>query len=372
MADDKYKGYYVNRDIIRGWSEDGKSVMWCNPVKGEEGKSVDVESLYYLELSYFPEDTADLIEKIEEYSRALITELRSGEKTKLDMVDTDQREPFFFEYLRALSSFKTGYARYMGEKVLKLMNEYKGLDYYTVIEPALTTVIDNLQNSAEYGPLFSLPIIDLKSRILYAPEGKSFIVGATPINVINPYFEKKFVKYSNEDRPTVLKGTIMILPLSPEKSVCLYDSAIYEFKEEDEAKTVISEGDVDLLNRLQIFTSEIDGGVVYSGDMERYIRKLTQSFASKPYRTGYEWLRADKYPFETMLSVLKVKDEARKELSRNVKEPLRPITVAVKEYDEERKRRTGKSSYNRDSLFERYNCIRTILEKIEEKDSSQQ
>ena len=368
---DKYKGYYVNSDIIKGWSEDGKSVMWCNPEKGEEGRSVDVDSLYYLELSHFPEDTAVLINQIEEYSRALITGLRSGEKTGLDAVDTDQREPFFFEYVRSLSAFKTGYARYMGEKVLKLMNEYKGLDYFTVIEPTLTTVIDNLKTAAKFSPLLSLPIIDLKSRMLYAPEGKSFIVGASPINVINPYFEKKFVKYSNEDRPTVLKGTIMILPLSPEKSVCLYDSAIYEFKEGDEAKTVISESDVDLLNRLQIFTSEIDGGVVYSGDMEPYIKKLSQSFTSKPYRTGYEWLRADKYPFWTMLSVLKIKDEAQKELGKNVKEPLRPITVAVKEYDAEKKRRTGNSSYNRDSLFARYKCIRSILEKIEEKENSQ-
>ncbi len=367
---DKYRGYYVNRDIIRGWSDDGKSVMWCNSVKGEEGRSVDVDSLYYLEISSFPENLAVFIHNEEECFHKIITSLRSGEKTALDMVDTDEREPFFFEYLRALSSFKTGYARYMGEKVLKLMNEYKGLDYYTVIEPTLNTVIDNFKTAADFGPLFSLPIIDLKCRILHAPEGKSFIVGATPINVINPYFEKKFVKYSNEDRPTVLKGTVMILPISPDKSVCLYDSGIYEFREGDEETTVISESDVDLLNRLQIFTSEIDGGVVYSGDMEPYIKKLTQSFTSKPYRTGYEWLRADRYPFWTMLSVLKIRDDAQKELQKNVKDPLRPITVAVKEYDAEIERRTGKNTVNKDSLFERYKCIRTVLEEIEEEENS--
>lgn len=115
--------------------------------------------------------------------------------------------------------------------------------------------------------------MDLESRMLYAPKGRNFVFGATPVNVINPYFEKHFVKFSNIDKYFILKGNVMILPVSPTSSLCLYDPDVYDFTAEDE-KTVLSESDMDALNKLQIFTSEIDGGIVCREGDEEYVREL--------------------------------------------------------------------------------------------------
>lgn len=356
---ENYVNHYVDRDILKGWSDDDRSVMWCNPVEGKEGRRVDIDNIYTLTLPTFPDETEFKIKIAEDFFASTLNALRSGEKKVLDPVDTNEREPFYFEYLRALSCFKFDYARYMGEKVLRNMNEYKGLAYYTVIEPSLGTVITHTKNSLELGSIFSLPIMDLKSVMLHAPEGSSFIVGATPINVINPYFEKRFYKADKEAKITVYKGTMMVLPISPSLSICLYDSDVYDFEGDGES-VVLSIGDVDILNKVQLFSSEIDGGVVYSGS-EEYIRKLKNDFPVKPYRTGRDWLRADRYPFWTMLSVMKVKDEAASALQKNLKSPMRQFPLLIKNYDAEWTRRTGKG-FNRDSLIIRYNFAKKLID----------
>ncbi len=353
-----YVNHYVNRDILRGWSDDAESVMWCNPVEGKAGRSVDIDEIYTITLPTFPDETEVRLKIVEDIFSSTLTALRIGEKKTLDVFDTDQREPFFFEYLRSLSCFKLDYARYMGEKTLRIMNEYKGLSYYTVVEPSLGTLIDHTENSLELGPIFSLPIMDLKCVMLHSPEGSSFIIGATPINVINPYFEKRFYKADREAKITVYKGTMMVLPISPSLSICLYDSDVYAFAGDGES-VVLSNGDVDILNKVQLFSSEIDGGVVYKCD-EAYIRALSYDFPVKPYRTGRDWLRADRYPFWTMLSVMKVKDEAASSLQKNLKSPMRPFSLMIENYDKEWERRTGKG-FNRDSLITRYNFAKKIL-----------
>lgn len=355
---ENYVNHYVNRDILRGWSDDGKSVMWCNPVEGKEGRSVDIDEIYTITLPEFSDEVAAKVDYAGVYFRKMINALRSGEQKVFDPVDTDQRETFYYEYLRALSCFKLDYARYMGEKVLSLMNEYKGLSYYTVIEPSLGTLINHEKISLDHGPIFSLPMMDLKCVMLHCPEGKSFILGATPVNVLNPYFEKRFYKVDNEAKITVYKGTMMVLPVSPSLAVCLYDSDVYDFEGDGES-VVLSEGDVDILNKVQLFSSEIDGGVVYKCD-EEYIRALKNDFPVKPYRTGRDWLRADRYPFWTMLSVMKVKDEAVSSLKKNLKSPMRPFSLMIKNYDREWERRTGKG-FNRDAIIKRYLFAKKLL-----------
>ncbi len=355
---ENYVNHYVNRDILRGWSDDGESVMWCNPVEGKNGRSVSIEEIYTITLPTFPDVIEAKIDIAGSFFRRMIEALRSGEKKALDPVDTDQREPFFYEYLRALSCFKLDYARYSGEKVLPLMNEYKGLSYYTVIEPSLGTLIDHEKTSLNFGPILSLPMMDLRCVMLRAPEGSSFIVGATPINVLNPYFEKRFYKVDREAKIIVYKGTMMVFPISPSLCVCLYDSSVYSFDGDGES-IVLSPGDVDVLNKVQIFSSEIDGGVVYKCS-EDYIKKLVSDFPVKPYRTGREWLRADRYPFWTMLSVMRVKDEASSALQKNLKSPMREFSLIIKKYDEEWERRTGRG-FNRDSIIIRYNFAKKLL-----------
>ncbi len=355
---ENYVNHYVNRDILRGWSDDEKSVMWCNPVEGKEGRSVDIDEIYTITLPEFSDEVAAKVDYAGVYFRKMINALRSGEQKVFDPVDTDQRETFYYEYLRALSCFKLDYARYMGEKVLSLMNEYKGLSYYTVIEPSLGTLINHEKTSLEHGPIFSLSMMDLKCVMLHCPQGKSFILGATPVNVLNPYFEKRFYKVDNEAKITVYKGTMMVLPVSPSLAVCLYDSDVYEFEGDGES-VVLSEGDVDILNKVQLFSSEIDGGVVYKCG-EEYIRALKNDFPVKPYRTGRDWLRADRYPFWTMLSVMKVKDEAVSSLKKNLKSPMRPFSLMIKNYDREWEHRTGKG-FNRDAIIKRYLFAKKLL-----------
>ena len=354
---EKWNYYYVSPYLTKGWSDDGESVWWCNPQLGEDGREEPIDSLYNIAIPPIREGRMKIIEANEKLFGLLIDKLRAGDKTTVDLTDTEDRNAVLYQYLRALSAFKLGYARYMGSRVLDLMNEYKGLDYYTVIEPSLNTIADHATDTAlsEY---YALPAMDLKSRMLYAPEGRHFVVGATPVNVINPYFEKRFVKFPNTDKYFILKGTIMILPVSSTSSLCFYDGDIYDFPEGEE-KTVLSEGDMDILNKLQIFTSEIDGGIVYKDGDEEYIRKLTKDFPQRPYRTGYEWLRADRYPFWTNLSVLKIKDGAAKNLQKNLKSPIRPYSEKIKEYDSDWEERHG--SFKGPDLMIRYEYAMGLL-----------
>ena len=95
-------------------------------------------------------------------------------------------------------------------------------------------------------------IFDLRIGLLESNRNIPFILGQNPVIRLNPFLQGKGWKWSTQG--LALKGIMMIMPISPNYSVILYDNHCYALKNTS-PKWVISDDDVSFLNRLQYFNT---------------------------------------------------------------------------------------------------------------------
>lgn len=324
-----YKNNYVNHNLIALWSDDEECVKWYNPVdkKGDENKKID--SLHNFIFNDYNTFVPMQVGYIDDCFDTLLDVVSSGNVSIMDSYPV--RNAFLFQYLRNPSFYKRDYSKCTGEKALKFLNRFKGRSYFLDVETDLHLTKDYLRFIADMSPKAAVEILDLKAVLLRAPEGSSFILGSDPLMALNPYFEKRFAKTKLEDRTYDLTGVAMVLPVTPDISVMLYDDGVYDINS-TERSLVLSKDDVDIINKVEMYNSDIDGGVVYKDVDREYLDDLSFSLGVSRYRAGYGWFTETRYPFTTLLSVLSIRKSAADNIAKNAKAPVRDYVLKIRQY----------------------------------------
>ena len=335
MAGIAFRNIYVNYDLVRGWSGDGVHVDWYNPQDGLNLKNLRIDNLWFFDFEAgFKSVSARQIAQTESNFNLVLSFLRDGENMlRRDKGELVGRNAFLFQYLRTPNFFKEDYAKCMGRKTLSFLSRYKGRDYFTVIEKDFEILKGHLAAMGDIAAMAAVESLDLEAALLYAPEGKKFVVGCNPVSTFNPFFEKRFASAKMNDKAYDIYGAVMVLPVSPEISIMLYDDSVYSLSTSD--KIVLPENDVDLLNIAQIYNSDIDGGVVYSSLDTSYLDSLKKRLGNLPFREGFAWFTPERYPESMLLSVMSIREEAMKNLAKYAKAPLREYVKKVRVYDDE-------------------------------------
>ncbi len=341
---DRERYYYVSRDLLSRWSDDTGRVDWCNPSRNMSRKGCSMDDIYYFDYPSVP--LKEDVTRLERYMKLTLSALEGGNAGFLRSESVAGREALLFQYMRTPLYHKLDFAHYPGKSPLPYLNEGRGNDFFLKEDDfelsrgflAEKVLSDNRE--------LAMYLFDLRPVLLHAPETRRFVVGASPVNVLNPYFEKRFLKTRYDHKLFFLRGAFIIMPVTPSLMLCLYDSCVYSLKEKAE-KIVLTEGDADILNMIQLYNSDRDGGVVYKGD-EEYLKGLVGKLAGSKWRDNYDWLKGYGFPFSTLLSPFTVTDRARTEISKNMKNYLRPFITAIGEYD-----RVNMQNLTRDNIVDR-------------------
>ncbi len=348
-----FRNYYVHRDLLKAWSDDGLVVSFYNPIT-EENDEREMDSLYYFDYPNFLPSSVKLVEANENFLTITLNALKEGSLNITREPTEAGRRSLLFQYTRLPIYNKFDFIKYgRGDESLRFLKTLKGRDYFNGIY--VDSCADFLVRVADFAGTDSFALMDLKAKFLVPAEGKSFIIGPSASNVLNPYFEKRFMKCEYVDKSYDIIGAVMILPFEPERALMLYDSSVYDISQNGDTIALTS-SDTDILNMVQIYNSDIDG-VVYKGE-STYLDKLTSKIGSPYTRDGYDWNRSDRFPFPTLLSFMSISDEGKKNLKKNLKSPLRPLVRKVREHFNG----TTFDSNNREDAMHLYLYAKSIID----------
>jgi hypothetical protein len=110
-------------------------------------------------------------------------------------------------------------------------------------------------------------ILDLKIGLLETNGNIPFVLGQNPVIRLNPFLKEKKWQWSTQG--LVLKGLMVIMPISPKYFVILYDSFRYALVNKS-PKWVINDDDINLLNKLQYLNTYECIYFNYTPDMTYY------------------------------------------------------------------------------------------------------
>ncbi len=322
---EKYKHYYVSQSLVENWSKDGKHAAWYNPVSKKSSPNGSITKYFHSNLVDIPEQMDAVMDRINLFFSNLIVSFLSRDFEWLKREETlSAREVLIFQFLQTPAGV------YVPDTLFKNLNLFSSKAPSRERKELERTdeVKDAFLHMMEYG----IEILDMEATLLKAPEKSSFLLGACPTVFINPYFTHTILNKYPDVQPFEVRGSVMVLPLTPDKALCLYDPETYNISREDEELELTTD-DIDMLNMAMLYNSCKDGGVIHLSG-EEYINKLYNNFDDEDsFREIFFGDFLDEYPFDTKLSVLKVKDEAKKKVKSREKDYLRPYVNAIIEYD---------------------------------------
>ncbi len=325
---EKYKHYYVSQSLVKNWSKDGKHVAWFDPIKKKSIPNGGKGRYFHSNLIDIEQEMKEMLEKIDEYFESIVQVFLNGEVDCLKAhTPISSREILMFQLLQAPQAF------FSEEKMITMIKSSLGFSFYDSRKEAEEEArTENITTALSDMMTFGVDILDMEAVILDAPEGSSFLLGSFPFALLNPYFASAHPPKDPALPAFDFWGAIIVLPLSPKMAICLYDPDTYTLLAED-GKAVLTEEDMNVLNSAALYNSGENGGVIHISG-EEYINKLYYSLPNDDfYRDIYLGDTLDEYPFPTNLSILKVKEEAEKELKKREQGLLRPFVSAIFDYD---------------------------------------
>ncbi len=221
---------------------------------------------------------------------------------------------------------------------------------------------DDVKEALVQMMIYGIDLLDMEAVILSSPSKSSFLLGPFPFTLINPYFSKaEHAKYIDA-QVFELRGSVIVLPLSPERALCIYDRDTYTPVEEDGIAYLTKE-DIDMLNSAMLYNSGDCGGVIHTCGID-YINELYGNLDDMDFfREIYLEDTLDVYPFSTALSVLKVIKEAEEEFEIRQKDFIRPFVEAMLDYDEKHLEKIKDDNVRIKVLSKRLKEGRKILNK---------
>jgi hypothetical protein len=120
-------------------------------------------------------------------------------------------------------------------------------------------------------------ILDLRIGLLESNVKIPFVLGQNPVIRLNPFLKAKGWMWSTQG--LILKGLMIIMPITPQFSIILYDGRRYTLINKN-PKWLINDNDINLLNRLQYLNTNECIYFHYNPDINYYqiISQETQAF----------------------------------------------------------------------------------------------
>ena len=244
----------VPQVFIKKWSDDAKHVSWYNPITKEEKPNKTIVPLFRSPLIKLDIHEMMAISYLEANFTSYSKSLYESEFLNLKVGESVIRSEILFLFL--------GNPVYQERLILsskKLQKEfdlspYSG-DRLKVMKSALhSTYIESILCKIR---LDEFLLYDLEPVILYAPAERPFIIGGNSVVISNPLFGRDIPAFEFFAEPHLYKGAFIVLPISPDKALCLYDKDAYHLKSDR-----LSTKDADIINKQEIFSSGEGDGIV--------------------------------------------------------------------------------------------------------------
>lgn len=326
----KYKHYYVPQCLVKKWSRDGEHAAWYNAVYEKSipnGRNTRYFHSDLISLSPALEMTIERLNLLfnnylDYFIEGDFSPLKSGELMSA-------REVIMFLLLEnsiransfnsLISNLKMEFDSLLNASSRK---EREQLKRTTEIKTALNEMV-----------IYGVDLLDLDAVLLEAPEGRSFLLGSSPVTLINPYLAEANPVWYPELEAYETWGSVIVLPLTPDKALCLYDGETY-IPQPSGSSLKLTEEDIDMLNSAIVYNSGEYGGVIHISG-EDYINELFEGLDEDDnFRDSILGSGLDEYPFSTILSVLKIKKEAEEKIKEREDDPIRPYIQKIVDYDD--------------------------------------
>ena len=270
------KQHYVPQFILKNWSEDTKNIdiYLVNQDKYVKGPLRDQAQKHYLYGSdQRIEDLFCFLEnEVSTITRGLLNEIIPTEietiiRIKMFIVTQYCRTPLFVKNMNQAITVLT-------REILHHSKEFENN------EKAITATSISFTNPAREQIRMILEILpsilDLRLCLIRNKTTEEFVIGENPVVILNPFLIEK--GWDASRKGLSLKGTVIIMPLSPSFSICLYDHMAYGFVGKSRVASA-SDNDVKLLNLCQFFNTE---SCIYTNNALADLKEL--SIQSEKYR----------------------------------------------------------------------------------------
>ncbi len=326
---EKYRYHFVDSNLVSGWSDDGVHVSWLNPFREEEDESAEIGNLFWTYIGTPEKLLEDFISSMPNLFSFFLGKMKEGDFDFFFEDEITGRASLLYQLKSADSYIRTSFEE--RERLIDLFeNDDEVESDSTKISEEAALEIKSHYLLFIFSKIFenSIFLMRLDPVLLHAPEGSSFILGSSPMNIINPFFSERhpegFVGYEEE-----LRGACLIMPLSPSWALCLYDPNIYKFRRKS-GKCLLTDHDVDVLNMIQIYNGGTEYGFVYKGCGDIVRNSVCRTEDTSRLKNSRHF---DSYPFSTDLSVCFVKAEAEDNFSSYYDEPVSPFVEEMEKYN---------------------------------------
>ncbi len=231
--------------IVKAWSKDGSKVFVVDR-KGVRNVGIDEAFIENVSLDCDKDE-------FERYASTMTEFLEEDFEHGLT-IGNSYGNVLFAELL----SYELSASRYGMFRVKRDPRCVKEGDYSRFLRKIGERKASEIINDISYSLIEGMYLMDFKTALLEAPDGFEFILGDNPVCILNPLgFVRQFPLYAH--------GTMFIMPYSPDRAFCLYDSSAYKLRKTDD-RIVLSEDDVERINTY----AASSGTSFVTTDPERY------------------------------------------------------------------------------------------------------
>lgn len=325
---EEYKEYYVSQTLTKAWSDDDGKVSSYNPSR-DKITTGNPTRYFHRKLSRLDDSFPQIINKLDTQFTSLTDNFKSGDY-----------EHIFTNYLGAYSSIlfqfvRTPFYRSLHESITDKFKRVSESSFFNDgYNPKKDKASDSITETKflwnKIGTIYyeEIYIYDLERVYLHAPKGTSFILGPNPVNIINPFMEDDYVEYSKNRYE--ISGTMLIWPMTPTVAVCFYDPFAYVIKQKN-GRVDLAPGDVDVLNKVQIYNSPFNAEFVYKGDMVKTIQKISKKME---HRFFISYNDEDRYTFSTALSFIGIRALLYDNIDMIEEDPRRDFVKKIQDFDD--------------------------------------
>ncbi len=265
-TEEKHVYRYIPRIITEAWSGDGSNVDY---IEHNDGSlySTPTSEAFTTDIDY--DITPDALDNTDVFENESFTSVISA-LAKGDSPLSDR--PDYWTIMLMLSEFYSNpfsFGRYdsiLSESMKGVKNTKKDVEkVYAEVKNKLSRKMTASELiSLRRNAVFAVPyLFDLTPVILSSPEGDSFILSSDPLLLFNPLFPGRT---NSIDTPFHSNGTVLMMPLTPERMLCLYDRNVYKL-----LSSVLSREDAVLFNRITFLSSPVSVVKDYENTERSYL-----------------------------------------------------------------------------------------------------
>lgn len=219
---------YIPQVITEAWSSDGANIDYIE-LNDDTLYSTPISEAFTTDVDWnVPLDALDNTDVFENESfTSVISALAQGESslsgrpdywTIMLLLSEFYSNPFSFGRYDSILSERMKGVKNTRENVEKVSEEVKK----KLSERMTASDFMTLRRNA----VFAVPyLFDLTPVILSAAEGDSFVLAADPLILFNPLFPGRT---NSIDTPFHSNGTVLMMPMTPDRMLCLYDRSAYK------------------------------------------------------------------------------------------------------------------------------------------------